>query len=525
MKRLAVLILVAAAFVLAGWGPIITTGAGQQADEGSPPPSESHNGTSTNTFTKNGVTFTFAQNYLIGTYTTDGMPWVVDEGSGVEIDSMTPAYASGRNGFEINSEVGELGPGEAISNPSGECICKNGLCTNESPPDACTAGSGNRCEVNHFDSRLLNGNAVWCPPVRSEDATFFAGESIVKTISASEVGDCYNGSGGALARTCLETAVVLTVVSTAPNTDEFRPPYVGTEKPRFTFSSVDLATKGPNPPLADLTTNQTSLDDALAVFGDDGPWLWHGRGGQWGRHHPRLSVRTPGGGSDAAYGCDTGQSINTAMLRAAQAGDATKRLNLAKKAVQVGIDWYYSAKIGKSFNEQGCIHVGPKPAALFAGHMLSPQAGASEFFNWNYGSHEDYQSRSGAYESVWGNDGTCVDAANIVGRKNITVYACDLLRDGGHSMYGTGSVGKDNIQKTIAELRLLGEYSWGHYQRMESFSGGVAVARIYGFADQWGHDPLFGLVDRYMTYDWFNNHSGNAEPYLSEMMLRYGNPR
>ncbi len=445
----------------------------------------------------NGITFQFDRDYQTGSF-VDGMPWVVASGGGVTITRITPDAANGRHGWEVNPTSNEI--------PKGQ--------------QGCDSSKGS-CDLVRLDSRLkwANGQIYQSPPGFPQ--TFSAGSSILKAISYTGGGDCFSGTNGAPARTCLETAAVLTVMSSPPPSNAFRPPYIGSSKPLFTTSSIDFNTKLPNPPLPDVAGTQ-SLAHALGAFGDGGTWIVHPRGGQAGRNHPRLSVRQPGGAKDAAYGCQMGMALENAMLRAAQSGSLSERQELVNRAVQVGIDLYYASVNGKDWNSQGCIHIGRKPTILFAGHMLSPQSGSELLLGYTGGSQEDDQTMAGPQGAVWGNKGQCVSNSSPP-RNNSTQHACDKLRDGGSSLYGPGANGSGKLQPTLDQIRSSGNWSMAAYQRYtDPFYGSAAVGRIYDLEDEWNYPPFFEYVDRIGQGPWRDRCEGHCNDYLFRMFDAYG---
>ena len=460
----------------------------------------------------NSITFTFDRNYETGMF-VDGMPWVVENspGGGVTVNSITPTYSSGRHGYEVNPTTSELGRGE----------------------QGCNRPSGRRCDRSQLDERIANGigGQLWVEP-DSLPRNYPVNTSILKVESYTGVGQCFSGSGGAPARTCMETAAVLTILATEPAADSFRPPYPGTSKPVFSASSVDIA--GLLPTLADVA-NQITIASAEGIFGDGGTWIDHGEGGQAGRMHPRLSVRTVGDVKDAQYGCQYGISLNAGMLRSMQSGTEAQKRNLVYRLMQVGIDTFYMTKNGKNFdNEGGCGTPGRKPVVLYTGYLLGSQPGAADFFAYNGGSDEDRNTFIGSGgEALWGvSSRPCVNSPKKCGGGGEMIPACDGLRDSGGCSRGTAlgtlcpaSCDRNNPQPqaTLAQQRTTGSFSMTAYQDYTDVRvGSAAVARILGLEDEWNYPPFFKYIDRIATPPWNYHCKGHCFDYLHQMHVNYG---
>ncbi|MFA5248550.1 MAG: LamG-like jellyroll fold domain-containing protein, partial [Patescibacteria group bacterium] len=141
------------------------------------------------TVTQHNISWTFDTYYQVGLFANEDW-WVLGP---VTIASMTPAYAGGENGWQVNPLV------------SG------------------THGFDHNCLLGGFDAALVPA----LPYITSATV-----ESIVKT--RSNIDQFY--------RVCLQTAAVLTAVSFVPeNNGEtiFRPPYVGTSSKPF-YRTTDL---------------------------------------------------------------------------------------------------------------------------------------------------------------------------------------------------------------------------------------------------------------------------------------------
>lgn len=247
--------------------------------------------------TRHSVTFAFDKAYPCGTF-ANGDYWVTPtqtDGS-VTITSITPAYAGGANGFEVNP--------------------------------ASVTYQGFDGTAADFDPGLV--------PALPYAAR--AGQSVVKAISLA--GDD---------KTCLDTAVVLTVLGAVPpdsGASVFRPPYFGVDKPLYSTTGLrmdrlpKLAAIPGMPTLADLNRRfeRLQLDHQL--------W-WSGN-----RIHPKQNMPN--------YGASIATDTAVAALRLMIDDDAAARRMLAIRYAQYGIDLAAARRGGLHFNADGGHRLGRK---------------------------------------------------------------------------------------------------------------------------------------------------------------------
>ncbi|MGZ3743510.1 MAG: hypothetical protein ACXWRA_06625, partial [Pseudobdellovibrionaceae bacterium] len=137
-----------------------------------------------------GITWTFDKAYTYGTY-ANGDYWVLGPAT---ITAISPAYANGRNGWEVN------------------------------PVTAGDQGFDNRPDI--YGGAAFNASLIPALPYTASGR-----KSIVKSISRST----------AAVYSPLQTVAVLTVVDTIPANNGatvFRPPYVGTDKPDYSVNNL-----------------------------------------------------------------------------------------------------------------------------------------------------------------------------------------------------------------------------------------------------------------------------------------------
>jgi len=270
-----------------------------------------------NSISQYGVTFTFDQAYQSGQY-ANGDYWVLGP---VTITSISPAFASGRNGWEVN--------------PSS------------------TVNQG-------FDDRLPDYTPSLVPslPYTSSGPI----ESIVKTISLTVAPTWPK----------LQTAVVLTVVTTVPPNNgatTFRPAYFGTTwKPTLSTQSLNTQLLPTYAPVA----NMPSLSDIENDFQRlqlDHRTDWQGRG-----FHPVDNMPD--------YGASISLLTGSAALRLMINDPVTAKMQALINYVQAGIDLYAIAFNGGQWLPMGGHGCARKLPITFAAVLLQDQNMQMNIANW-----------------------------------------------------------------------------------------------------------------------------------------------
>ncbi len=444
--------------------------------------------------TTNDITFTFDTTYPTGRF-VDGEPWVVENtpGGGVTVNSMTPAYSGGQNGFEVNRTV--------MSRQS-------------------------------LDSRI--NTSFDAPPSLPLPATFAADTSVLKSKAYLDGGsDCGDNSAF---KTCLDQASILTVLASVPPDNSFRPPYYGTEKPIFSADDIDFSRL---PKVADVGS-RPSLADAEAVF--NGPWVDSIDTSRNRYGHPGNAMRTVGGGSSADYGTNLALSITTAMLRTMHNDTDADKEELVYNVIQYGIDTYYLVKNGMTYEPNGGIMMGRKAPVLYAGHLLQDDstpanaAIAAAMLNINAthnpgpnGNKTDYAFQEDGIlrdatagvdigRPVWGEPEPCTAYDRWIDSGSGGKACADFTSSGG---YGDGesrvdgsrcqagtwcdaAPGAPNIpQPTLSAQEAAGTFSLGSYQRYTAVWFGIGAAmELMGLDDEWGQANFFEYVDRIASPPW-----------------------
>jgi hypothetical protein len=241
--------------------------------------------------TRHGITWEFDKNYTTGQY-ANGDPWVVGP---VVITQITPTPTAGRNGTVINPELGR------------------------------TQGFDDRIPSNNPYSESLNvGNNL--------PLTVAANSSVVSSIS----------SDGSVQYVTVSTYVVLTVVSAAPASGSFRPPYigVGSRASAFNASQLDytkLQKLAPPSGTPDLTTVANYFEK-----------VWYEQDLTWTGRELHTSYMAPSG-----YGRDMANRTGDAALLLNLNYTNAQKEALLIRLVQYGIDIYGILLNGGKWNADG----------------------------------------------------------------------------------------------------------------------------------------------------------------------------
>lgn len=296
-------------------------------------------GTTASSVSQYGITWSFDRAYPVGQF-ANGDWWVVGP---VTITSMSPAYTSGRNGWEAN-------------------------------PNSGTAQG--------LDNRLDGFQASRVP---SLPYTAQSNTSIIKGISRS--GNC--GNDGSNHYPCLTTAAVLTVLSSVPagnGAQMFRPPYFGSAKPLYTTTQLQtsllpsLAPVG-NPPSLNSVARRYQRVQADHVNN------WTGRYMHASENYARQD--NPSNENVSEYGSEIAHDADETALRLMLNDSLSAKMPALINYVQAGIDFYGMHNGGMSWYSDGGHMQGRKVVAVFAAVMLNDAAMKSEIANAPYASYGD----------------------------------------------------------------------------------------------------------------------------------------
>jgi len=263
---------------------------------------------------RHGFVWTFDTTYTVGQF-ANGDYWVLDPGSGVTLNSVTPNYTS----------VGWH---------------QHGMMSN--PIAGTNANDGFDSTTRTFDSSLNIADTL--------PATFSGGTSLVKAESQSSQSNVPQLLG----------AGILTVVSTTPSAGDFRPPYCGTDKSlNWNISDLDY-TKLHSLAQPNSGTNVPAISVSEGSF----ERAWIEINTEWtGRHlHPQNN--------QPDYGREMALAIGEGLLQLQLNYSNAAKETLLIRMVQYGIDIYGAAVSGAVWKNNGGHNHGRKAVLLLAAHVL-----------------------------------------------------------------------------------------------------------------------------------------------------------
>ncbi len=224
-----------------------------------------------------------------------------------------------------------------------------------------------------YDSRLTTWGYV-ADSRATYPMTLAAGSSLISTIcwidaNSGDPNYPAAASGGA-PRPTLRTAAVLTVVASAPDVNDFRPPYAGTVKTSLSWSNVDKSN------LLDLAFvgGEPSILTMQVWFRK--VWLDHFSHGGDGTQFTSPTRNMPNYGANNNGWCNkVGQGISMLCLdeSAIVSADGVNKDTLLKYIIQLGIDTQgvIDSNSGAYWKPNGGLNHGRKWPVLFAGLMLN----------------------------------------------------------------------------------------------------------------------------------------------------------
>lgn len=287
--------------------------------------------------TQYGITITLDDDYTVGQFVT-GDYYIVAP-SGVSITGGT-VDDGGRN---INSSAG-----------------RDGIVVN---PSAGTQG---------YDSRGTGYNSEL---TKAFPFTANPGDSIVVYESADPA---IPVSGGAVL-IYGQSAIVVTVLASAPTATAFRPQYCAGDKTIYDWADVDTATDLPG--IATVTGAPTF---AAAFAPIDRVFIDEGLGWPWRMLHPVDNMPD--------YGRDIANILSTALLASLLDPDADQANHdtLVQHLIQRGIDFYGMLQAGAKWTADGGHGQGRKAPIVYAGYLLGVSAMQDVGYSLSF--HEDGQT-------------------------------------------------------------------------------------------------------------------------------------
>lgn len=406
----------------------------------------------TKTITQFGITWTFSEPVEYGQF-VNGDYWVIDPGNGVKIINITP--------------------GDAIR--AGTAQHMNGSMLNPHTPLQGYDESQNYSSVANVGIGVSAGT----PLVLSGDI------SLVSTISNLIV--------GVLNVSYVNTAAVLTCLSSFPPSGSFRPGISATTKTLHNISSVDYNKLGK------LYVPSSNKPD-IQMYANYLQMVWLTHSGVWtGRYmHPSNS------GLDNYYFSRTfGQAAK--ILHYDYTNE--QKTQLLVNFIQLGIDIYSYIESGaRGWPPDGGHSSGRKWPILFAGIIL------------DYAPMKDIGQRSGdyLYADGYGPGNPPPDYIHF-GEDGQTFYVSQAdidITNGptwnpdtdnpGYSPYTTAMVGMPEWGIRYSGEPNRSDASWGAnyrliYSGVPAWEGSMMSCLIMGAKKLWNHNVFFDYVDRYMA--------------------------
>ncbi len=297
----------------------------------------------------------------------------------------------------------------------------------------------------------------------------------------------------------LQTAAVLTILSTAPGAGSFRPPYCGVDKTvSHNISSVtydDLGGLAITGTIEDLFPNSVYDEESTLEYLEtaedyfERPWIDHvpGWGGQY--LHPQDNME--------AYGNDlSGQVSNGSAIMHLDFTDE-QLAKIVTGLIQVGIDLYGAVASGGTWPPDGGHASGRKWPILFAGIMLDDaDMKAIGEKSGDYLDTGEYEPGDPPPDYIpFGEDAQTF---------YVTQFDVDLDHSGDRIEYEAGDIGLAEWGIRHATVPIYDDKDWGSsYRGMHNIHawGGMVLAALIMEAEDsaktlWNHDALFDYLDR-----------------------------
>ncbi|MDX9834744.1 MAG: hypothetical protein RBT36_05940 [Desulfobulbus sp.] len=406
---------------------------------------------SSKSLSQHGITWTFSKPVKFGQF-VNGDYWVVDAGEGVRVTNINPSHTLHPDtGRHMNGSM--LNPATALQGYDG---------------------------YKDFDATRNVGASV-----TSKNPLILRGDvSLVSTISNPEPGVSH--------LSYVNTAAVLTCLSSIPPSGSFRPGISSTSKTLHNASSIDYSRlKELSSPVA--KPNMETYANYLQMV-----WLAHN--GSWTGRYMRPSAS----GLNNYYFPET---FSTAALMLHLDYTNEEKKHLLVNFIQLGIDIYsWIESGGKGWEPNGGHSSGRKWPILFAGIML------------DYAPMRNIGKKSGDYLYTNGH-GAGNPPADYVhfGEDGQTFYVTQAdvditngptwdpdTRTSPNYPYTTVMIGMPEWGIRYSTAPSQSDASWmANYRTIGSgppaWAGTALAAKIMNVKTLWGYNAHFDYVDRYMA--------------------------
>ena len=274
-------------------------------------------GTTASSVVYNGVTWTFDTDYTVGQF-NDGSWWVIDPGTGVTVNSVSPAPSAGVNGSMLNPVSG---------------------------------GS----QAFHTDADAYDAGLLVSFPV---DLT--ANDALLSSVEYDALDDPDEWDGNDISGSThvfVKEVGVLTVLSTAPPADAFRPGYCDPDKTIYTESDIVLA----NIPSIDTTGITAPSAGTFATAGEriargcSRPWMLFCSNFSGRETHPTKHMKN--------YHQFVGEYLSELCCYVCT--DYEDKDDAVNGLIQIGIDMYWAGITGSADSSFWITPI------IMAGHFLN----------------------------------------------------------------------------------------------------------------------------------------------------------
>jgi hypothetical protein len=395
------------------------------------------------------IEWTFDQPYEVGQYIT-GDYFVVDPGGGVTVRSVSPAPTGSGSTF------------------------KNGSVVNSSS------------YLHGFDGRGGAGATFSAAVSATFPLVLNAGDSLGSSRGVdAPYTDLIGYTAGNSGVVAVGGLAVLTCVSTVPFADQFRPPYVGTNKPVYRESQLQTQLL----PSITLAAGKPSLA-SLAVTADyfARPW-WSLI--DWWQQRPVQPADNMG-----TYGREIDGSIdNGAALLCLDYTLAEKR-DLLIGMVQQGIELYHTTQLGASWAADCGHNNGRLFPIIFAGLMLgnttmrdfrttNPSTRFGELELTRYSTAAASSNPGQSFVAYWGVE------ASVIGFGDASYYLRGCTPPAVGRCTVPDNEPADGCPDYHTDPGCCTSMAW---------TGKCIASRLMNMQTYWQHDAFFDYVDRYQGY-------------------------
>jgi len=391
--------------------------------------------------TQNSITWTFDTNYTVGQF-ANGDYYVVDPGSGVTINTISPASTSG--------------------DPRG----MNGSMINPTHP------SNNQ----GYDEQITwSGSGVAPPYIEGLNVALDvdAGSPLVLNSGESLVSVKSQASGWQLPQ--FTNMAILTCLSSEPSSGSFRPGYMGAGKTiPHNISDINWAAMGAITPLSGAPSFST-FETATEFVWYEGIVHWIGR-------YFRATVNVPI--ANYGYGSDMAKYLGQALLLLNCNYSQSTKETLLYQILQYAIDISSCMSNGMSWPANGGHGHGRKTVLAFGGKVFNDSTMLAQI---NYATYQSFAEDLHIWEiSQADYDRTVTGHTSEVGP--VTQYSSGI------TPIGTAEWGWDHISSPTSDnaaRTAVYRSSWG------ANIAGMLVTRITNAQTTWNRDLSFSYAERF----------------------------